>query len=403
MHLGIFVSHPIQYFAPVWRSLAATPGLTLSVYFFSDHSIRGGVDLGFGRSVKWDVPMIDGYSHRFIRRDADLSRTWSVALPEARRLLALENLHSVLVHGYTHRFEWQVVFAARSEGIRTVLRGELNDMQAASKQRFSPGSLVKETARNIALAAFYQSIDSFCYVGKLARQHLLVRGIPEERLFFSPYSVDDDLFEAQRAQIDRERAREDLGIHDSDFAVLFSGKLIPRKDPSIVLRALGILADPSLRLIVVGDGELRETLEAEARQLGISSQVIFAGFVNQSRLGKYFVAADAFVLPSTFETWGLVVNEAMQFALPVIVSDAVGCRHDLVEDGETGLVFPAGDEATLAERLRTLRSDRAEARRLGANARRRIGYYSVKNSVRGICEAIGLTARSDASPVGAAE
>ena len=85
--LAIFVSHPVQYFAPLWRALARTEGPELTVHFFSDHSVRGGVDAGFGVSVRWDVPLLAGYQHRFISRSADLSRPSSVGVAGVRRLL----------------------------------------------------------------------------------------------------------------------------------------------------------------------------------------------------------------------------------------------------------------------------------------------------------------------------
>jgi hypothetical protein len=127
VRLGIFASHPIQYFAPLWRALAATPELDVLVHFFSDQSVRGGVDSGFGVAVAWDVPVLDGYASRFISRKADLSQPASVRLPSPKRLLQEGQFDQVMIHGYAYRFERQVVQTARRLGISTLMRGELTD------------------------------------------------------------------------------------------------------------------------------------------------------------------------------------------------------------------------------------------------------------------------------------
>jgi glycosyltransferase involved in cell wall biosynthesis len=113
------------------------------------------------------------------------------------------------------------------------------------------------------------------------------------------------------------------------------------------------------------------------------------GFVNQSQLGSYFAAADVFVLPSEFETWGLVVNEAMYFGLPVIVSDRVGCRHDLVIPGKTGEVFHHGDVKSLSLLLDYFLGDSSERIMAGLKAREHIKKFSVQAAADGIAKAVG--------------
>src|SRR5205814_1609538 len=115
------------------------------------------------------------------------------------------------------------------------------------------------------------------------------------------------------------------------FVLLFSGKLNPTKNTQVVLKALAQLPERDrVTFIVLGDGPDRAWIEREGKKL-LGDSFLLAGFKNQSELAPYFKAADVFVLPSLYETWGLVVNEAMHFGLPVIVSDAVGCAADLVE------------------------------------------------------------------------
>src|SRR6202000_355073 len=109
--------------------------------------------------------------------------------------------------------------------------------------------------------------------------------------------------------------------------------------------------EPRPYLVIVGDGEERAALERQAAASRVTS-IPFCGFRNQSELPRFFDLASVFVLPSRHEPWGLIVNEVMNAGRAVIVSDEVGCRPDLIEDGVEGCVFPAGDVAALTDALR---------------------------------------------------
>ena len=144
----------------------------------------------------------------------------------------------------------------------------------------------------------------------------------------------------------------------------------------------------NVALIVIGDGPLKgQVIKRGVETLG--SRFLFQGFVNQSKLGKFYQAADALVFPSSIsETWGLVANEAMQFERPIILSDMVGCHRDLIADHDTGIVFKSGDSDSLAQALGKLASSPDTARRMGRNAYRRVQKYSIEESAQGILEAI---------------
>ncbi|HVN40832.1 MAG TPA: glycosyltransferase family 4 protein [Myxococcota bacterium] len=385
VRLGIFVTHPIQYFAPLWRSLAATHGLDLKVHFFSDHSVRGGIDPGFGVSVAWDVPVLEGYPHEFITRDAPWQKPGRVSLPDVRNRIRREHFDAVLVHGYSARFERQVLRIARAAGVRTLLRGEFAEVIP-----FDGRSAWKSVLRTIYLRRLYSRIDAFCHLGEEGRIHLVRHGVPGDKMFFSPYAVDTELFEKQVCSLDRAQCRQELGIEEDQVVLLFSGKLIPKKAPLLLVEALRRL--PRLEkvvLLVVGDGEQRAQVERDARAV-LGDRLLMPGFVNQSAIGRYYASADIFVMPSHYETWGLVVNEAMQFSLPVVVSTSVACHRDLVVGDETGMVFHDGDVESLARGLARFIGDPSLRRQAGEQARKRIAAYSIEASAAGIRRALGL-------------
>jgi glycosyltransferase involved in cell wall biosynthesis len=395
--LCIFVTHPVQYHVPLWRTLAAHPGLDVKVFYFNDQSVRGGRDEGFGINVKWDVDLLSGYQHEFLSRNIDSSSPLRMHIRGIRSLLRRERPDWAWVSGYTRVFEQQLAAIAPSMGIRLFMRGEFSDL--AENRR----SFLKRLARASYLRLFYSRISAFGYPGENGRDHLRAHGVPEHRMFFSPYSVDDELLARKKARYNRGSTRRELNIADDWFTFLISGKLIPRKDPHAVLRAIREMpARNRVGLIALGDGELRDSFVSEARAL-LGPRFLFPGFVNQSELSRYFVAADGLVMPSHHETWGLVVNEAMQHGLPVVVSDQTGCHRDLVLPGVTGWVYPRTAPEQLTTYMIRLAQDPDTARRMGAAAASHVRAYSVTNSARGVFEAIGIEpppARSDADAVG---
>ena len=382
--LAIFATHPVQYHTALWRSLAATPGLVVHVFYFSDVSVRGAVDPGFGVPIAWDVPLLKGYPYTFLSRDGDIARPWGIGFSGARDLLWQGGYDWVLVQGYTGRFERQVLRAAKSLGIQVLMRGEFADA--------GRGGGVRAVARGVYLGWFYRKVDAFCAIGETARRHLTERGIADSRIFFSPYHVDSALFESQANSLDRKRCKAALGVKGGRLALLFSGKLIPRKAPLLLLDAIRRMpGHANVELIVLGDGPLRERVRAEGKAL-LGERLHAPGFVNQSRLGPYFAAADALVMTSHYETWGLVVNEAMYFSLPSVVSDRVGCQPDLVRPCETGFVFRSGDASDLAQVLQALMDDRKGAVAMGQRAHELVQRYSTEAARDGIVKAIGLVA-----------
>ena len=185
-----------------------------------------------------------------------------------------------------------------------------------------------------------------------------------------------------------------LGLTRDDVTLLFVGKFIEVKRAHDILRALRILQNQGLTVsaVYVGDGPLRSSLTTEAERSGVSAH--FVGFKNQSELPVYYALADALVLPSKSETWGLVVNEAMATGTPAIVSDAVGCRPDLIVEGETGYSYPVGDVATLASAVEQLIADRSEGHDFASSARNLIDCYSVEAAAKGVVEAAHAVVQS---------
>jgi glycosyltransferase involved in cell wall biosynthesis len=383
LRLAYFVSHPIQYQAPLLRRIAAEPDIDLEVYFFSDHSVRGYVDEGFGVKVEWDVPLLEGYRSSFLPAWRGAGRNPSFAHPLNRgifRCLEQGGFDAVWTHGYSTANSLCVIAAAGRYGIPLLLRAE----STLHDRTRSPAKLA---AKALFFEALGPQISAVLAIGKAnARywRHYLGDEMP---IFSMPYAVDNAFFEqrAQAAAPQREELRAQLDLDPGHPVLLFASKLQERKRCADLIAAHQILPVPRPYLLIVGDGEERQRLEQQA---AASPDIRFLGFRNQTELPRYFDLCDVFVLPSRHEPWGLVVNEAMNAGRAVVVSDDVGCQQDLVIEGETGAIFPVGDADGLAHALARTLAEPGRAARIGAAGRDHIQRFSFEQDVAGLRQAL---------------
>ena len=349
--LCVVATHPIQYQAPLWRRLADSPDLDLTVYFLSRHGTEERADPSFGKTFAWDIPLLDGYRHEFIpsvsipgvtgKKESRWSVTSALFARNLTERLRNGDFDAVLVHGYASGAAWSGTIAAWRTGIPVIVRGESHDR---GRQR----SFWQSVRRGL-VSRWMGHIDMVIAIGKLNRVFWRDMGIDDCRILLSPYAVDNDRF---RESIGNrpERAgelRAGWGAELTDTVFLFAGKLTAVKAPELALAAFEALGNrQDAHLVFVGAGPLEDELRAFERRTGLRN-VHWAGFVNQSEIPHYYRAADVLVLPSRHEPWGLVVNEAMACGTPAIVSDRVGSGPDLVEDFEAGCVFPVDDGVAL--------------------------------------------------------
>ncbi|MGC2495957.1 glycosyltransferase family 4 protein [Candidatus Binatus sp.] len=387
--VACLVSHPIQYQAPLFRYLAARPGIELTVFFLSDLSVHAYRDSGFGVDVKWDVPLLDGYRHEFLPRVGSGSglsfwRPWTFGL---RARLRHGQFDALWVHGYAHRGCLAAIAAAKSLNIPVMLRGESN-LLSETDDALTLG------VKRIAMPALLRTIDGFLAIGRLNRDYYLHYGVEAGRMFPMPYAVDNEFFltAAERARPNRERLRAELGLRPGRTVILFASKMQAHKRAADLLEAYARLspdgvAEPAADLVFAGDGEERASLERRARELKWDS-IQFIGFRNQSELPAMYDLCDLFVLPSEHEPWGLVVNEAMNAGKPVIVSDRVGAGPDLIEDGVNGFVYRTGDVAALADRLRRLVDSSEHRAAMGARALEKVALLDFGADRQGLLGAL---------------
>jgi glycosyltransferase involved in cell wall biosynthesis len=381
--LAYFVSHPIQYQAPLLRMIAADPDIDLKVFFYSDFSLKPYQDSGFGKVIEWDVPLTEGYEHQFL--DCWGSKQWKNIFqqPIAKDItkqLKNGNFDAVWVHGWAWFCSLQVIFAAEKLNIPVLLRGESNGLQETN-------NFIKKNVKKVFLDFLFKKISAFLYVGNLNYQFYRNHKINADRLFPVPYAVDNNFFQIQvkAARTNRDNLKRSLNLESNRPIILYAAKLIDVKCPQDLLSAYRLLSpdgiqEPEPYLLFVGDGALKACLENTAKETSWQS-IRFLGFKNQSEMPAMYDLCDTFVLPSSFEPWGLAINEVMNAGKAVVVSDQVGCAPDLVLDGQNGTIFPVGDVVALAQSIKWAIANSTVA---GTKSRDIISNWSFQEDLQGL-------------------
>ncbi len=156
--------------------------------------------------------------------------------------------------------------------------------------------------------------------------------------------------------------------------VLFSARFTERKRPLDLLRAVNEISHQDITVLFVGDGVEREAMEEYARQNGIKA--VFVGFINQGAIAKYYSVADVAVVISDYDPSPKALNEAMNFELPIIVTDVVGTANDLVRHGENGFLVKVGDIDAIAAHIGYLNISRTKAREMGRKSLEIVNCWS---------------------------
>jgi len=392
-------SHPVQYMAPIFRRMAAHPGFDLHVAYCSLRGAEAGHDPEFAATVQWDVPLLEGYSWSHVpNRGSGDESFFGLRNPGLSKLIREGNCDAVLCFvGYVRATFWIACRAAKSS--KTAFLFGTDTTTLAPRD----GRMWKSTVKKILWPRLFRLADQAIVPSSGARDLMLSLGLPAERITLTPYSVDNDWWMKQSVSVDRAAVRASWGASATDAVILFCAKLQPWKRPGDLLRAFADANLSNALLLIAGEGPLRAQLESEAAALGIAARVRFLGFVNQSQLPAVYTSADLMVLPSEYEPFAVVVNEAMCCGCPVAASDHVGAARDLVAPVQQEFVFACRDVAALAALLKAALVDRACLASLGRAALAHMKTWSPERNIAATLDAIetavGRKGRRSSAPI----
>ncbi len=339
--LAIVCTHPIQYYAPVFGELARGDGLEVRVFYGWQGATKAAFDPGFGQSIAWDIPLLDGYDYEFVTnvaKDPGSHRYRGIDLPTLCKRIAGWSADAILVYGWCYKAHLRAM-RYFNDRIPVFFRGDSTLLNASTGLR--------GFVRKRVLSWVYGHVDVAFYVGTENRRYYQAFGLADHQLVFAPHAVDNRRF-ARTREIDAEsqRLRRSLGIEEDAVAILLPAKLESVKSPEVLLEAFAQLQSRKVHLLFAGSGPLESSLRE--RQV---PRAHFLGFQNQSKMPSIYHASDVVVLASQSETWGLALNEAMAAGRAVIASDRVGAAIDLIEPERNGWIVEANSIDGLARRL----------------------------------------------------
>jgi glycosyltransferase involved in cell wall biosynthesis len=385
IRLAHLAGQPAPSAVPLYRRLASERGIDFTVLYGSSDGVTA-YDDGYGKPIAWDMDLTAGYNCVFLgaaNRTPGLgthfwaTRNWDV-VPQLLR----QRYDVLWMAGYYSATYLMAALAQRARGGTVMFREE----QTTLDQRSLANTLTKQL-----LVRPYLRLGFGLYISSENRRWLQSFGMPDERMFPAPYTVDNERFraEAELLQGRRDEIRASLGIaSDAGPVIATVSRLIPKKQPEFLIEAFRRARERvRCTLLIVGSGPLERELRAQVDRDQIPD-VVFAGFLNRSEVPRAYAAADVFTLLSREkETFGLVINEALNFGLPIVVSDRVGCGPDLVSTGYNGYVVSSRDPQGAADAFEQLVTDPSRRERMSAASRERIQDWNVERSANGIIEA----------------
>lgn len=355
--IAIVAPTPFYYHVPLYRQLAKAPAIDLTIYYCSDETLRGAeVEKMYRSKGKMiaEEDILAGYKYKFLKNYSPFPSylRWPFGLinPEIWREIKEGKYDAVALQSWTNLTWWLTFLVCLRFNIPVLFMTDSNFFLEPSKSKLKIG------LKKILLGKFlFKKATGFLTSGTANEEFYKAYRVPEEKMIRMPFSwgYEQLLAKAQKLKLQRENLRKSFGIQKNDFILLFVGRLSKEKSPHILLDAYNQVSFQNKKLFFVGDGPWRPRLEKYINDLKMK-KVYFLGFQSREEVLNFYTLADILILPSNDETWGIVVNEAMCFGLPIIVSNRVGAAADLIKDGYNGFIFPAGDSEELASCIEKL-------------------------------------------------
>ena len=386
----------MQYISPWLNGLAEKAGIELKVFYLWDLGVSTANDPGFGRPLQWDIPLLEGHEYQFVINKANKpgnNHFFGYVNPGLAPRLAAWRPDAILLMNYAFLTYILLLLDPRFWKVPFILRGDSHNLNRKRS--------IKNKLYQFLRSLLFRRFAAFLVASNANYQYYRSNGVPASKLFMGLHAVDNARFAASitTAGEKAQTLRESFDIHQ-EIVILFVGKFVAEKRPLDLLSAYASLPTEFIhasRIVFVGGGPLHDSILRQAERLGLNG-VHFLPFQNQSMLPAVYRMGDVLVLPSESETWGLVVNEAMNLSCPAIVSDRVGCAYDLVVPGQTGWVFPKGNLLALRQCLVDAIADPEHLRVIGENARSHVSHFSYDGITASLQQALRHVCGSKVSP-----
>ena len=383
--LAVVVTHPIQYYVPVFQQLAQYCNLRV-FYTWGEDGAKTKYDPDFRKSIDWDLPLLEGYEYEFLINMSKKQGSHNYSgINNPNLVSSIEKFSPdfILIYGWAYQSHLSAI---------RYFKGKTPIWFRGDSHLMNSKPFWKKMVQKVLLTWVYHHIDQAFYVGKANKAYFKSFGLKEHQLTFAPHAIDNDRFGTNRSN-EAQILRNELGIADNEILILFAGKLARKKSPEQLLLAFLELRMDHAHLLFVGNGELEESLKLKVESLKFKAESLkvnihFMDFQNQSFMPVVYQACDLYCLSSQSETWGLAVNEAMACGKAILVSDKVGCAFDLVKPRENGNIYKSGDLSDFTSKLFNLVRDKTRLLEMGLQSKRIIKDWDFDTQIQQILKLI---------------
>lgn len=381
--IAIVATHPVQYNAPWFRLLAQQEEIQLKVFYTWSQSQQGAkYDPDFKRVIEWDIPLLEGYNHEFVRnisKNPGSHHYNGIDNPTLNKDIENWGPNVVLVIGWGYKSHLACLRYFKNK--RPVLfRGDSTLLDE------KPG--ITKWLRRIFLRYVYSFVDHALFVGTNNKKYFLKHGLKEKQLHYVPHAIDNNRFGNESFCYNElaKEWREKLNITQDHVVILFAGKLEPKKNPGFILQLAEKLLFAQLRFVIAGNGMLEKELKKKAAN---DKRIIFLDFQNQKTMPVVYRLCDLFILPSKGpgETWGLALNEAMASGKAVMASNKTGGAIDLIKNGINGFIIQECDEVAVSF-IQKIIADKNIAVKMGQASKELIKPFSFETIVKEIVSVV---------------
>ena len=380
LKLVIIAPHPVQYHTPLFKEVEKLHNIESMVLYCDDIGVKPIYVDEFKTTIKWDVPLLDGYKYKFLRNYSRkvVNGFFSCINPALLSEIFKNKYDVVLIQGYDNLSCWLALFAAKLTGAKVIWRGE------STLKGNEDSSFWKKFLKKIVLSRFFNVCDAVMYSCSGNKDYLQFYGVPESKLFPIPCAVDNEFFQSERRKYlgKENKIRKGLGIGEDDFVILFVARITENKRPMDLVKAIETIKEKNITILFVGDGIEREIVEKYCKVNNVKAK--FVGFKNQTEISKYYSIGNLFVLISGYDNSPKAMNEAMNFEIPVICTKRAGTAYDLVKESENGFLVETGDIAAIAEKIAYLNQNRCLAREMGKKSWEIVKSWNFRENARSI-------------------
>jgi len=374
--IGIVDLRPNIYKVGIWKQLYADTDGNTHVYFLSDDGVKTkNFDSEFNVYRKSDTWLLENFDFSFPKNLSKAQHRFiKFICPKVIVDIIAGKHDAILVHGYDNLTYLLSIFIAKAFGVKVFLRGEA----------VLRGNEESKKLKHYYLKILLKIPEVIFYSCEGNKDYWKYYGVSEDKLTPIPCSVDNNFYQNQRKLYDPQQIRKELEISSDLFIVSFAARFTPRKNGIRLIETVSKIENNKILLLFIGDGPERSQMEAVAKSKGVNA--MFVGFKDQKEISKYYSIADAGVIISSYDPSPKVLNESMNFGIPMIVFENIGTSRDLIFNNVNGYSIPYGNYYELGEKLRLLSTNPLKAKQMGEMALQTVSKFTFKKNVHYILQ-----------------